>query len=190
MLWQYSNGQIIGNDLLPPKESHLKEPLRPMKLFAISMDEAEKDKAVIKCYCTVAPFDHETCDLSLSDESLTMKCSSRPIQLSDMGAFELNNYFQEKWLPWIANQVDSTNAEAYLRTINHFLKKYLAIIDCALINTDGYSYSKLDFPRAITDFPVPIQPGLFKGTYSECGIQLVALNYVNQRTVRATKITV
>ena len=51
-------------------------------------------------------------------------------------------------------------------------------------------YVKLDFPHASCDFPVPIQPGLFKGMYSSKGIQLILLSYTDQHSVRGSKITV
>lgn len=166
------------------------QPLRPMKLFTISMDESNQSKAVIQCYCTIAPLDHNTCQLALSDDGrLTMKCSS--ITQPDLEELEwVTSYQEENWSPWIANLVDMTNDAAHQRTGRHFRLKYRTLVECSIINSHGNSYSKLALPRAITNFPVPIQPGLFKGMYAEKGIQLILLNYVNQRVVRATKITV
>jgi len=50
-------------------------------------------------------------------------------------------------------------------------------------------YSRLELPNAC-NFKVPIQPGLFKGTYGSHGIELIILTYEDDRKAKATKITV
>ena len=51
-------------------------------------------------------------------------------------------------------------------------------------------YSKLDLPTPC-NFQVPIQPGLFKGTYESHGLELIILDYEDDRKkVNATKVTV
>lgn len=50
-------------------------------------------------------------------------------------------------------------------------------------------YSRLEVPK-VCNFKVPIQPGLFKGTYASHGIELIMLTYEDDRKAKATKITV
>lgn len=50
-------------------------------------------------------------------------------------------------------------------------------------------YSRLELPK-VCNFKVPIQPGLFKGTYACHGIELIMLTYEDDRKAKAIKITV
>lgn len=118
-----------------------------------------------------------------------MECGSAELQ--DSGEPDLLSYFRENCLQWILKQLDSTNVDfgvfggMHLQLVN----KFETLLQCAG-NMIGQSYSKLALPRIISSFLVPIQPGLFKGTYGEYGIQLIVLEYISERFVRATKITV
>lgn len=164
------------------------EPLRPMKLFTISMDEAQNGKAIINCYCSIAPLKHDDCDLTLSDakRTLTMQCSS---QEEPQGP-AFSTYFRQKVLEWILEHADETKTAAFLRAVPHFIEKFNVLAQCAA-NKLALSYVKIDFPRVRFNFAVPIQPGLFKGTYSNRGIQLVRLIYgADEHDVRGIKITV
>ena len=161
------------------------EPLRPMKLFTISMDEAQNGKVIIKCFCSIAPLKHDDCELTLSDTkmSLKMKCSSTQPEI------DIPTYLNQKVHQWWPEQADATNIETFRKSFLHFVKKFSVLASCA-VNKVDMPYVKLDFPIASCDFPVPIQPGLFKGTYSSSGTQLVLLRYTDQHSVRGLKITV
>ena len=200
---QYSDGEIIGYDLLPPKEPHLMDPLRPKKLFSISTNEAKKGKAVIKCYCSISPIKHDACKLSTNRLGqnqttflgsiprgtvfFTMKCRSSIQDVSQRRQL-MKDEFRNRWLQWRADQVDITDQEALQRTNFHLRKKFSVAVDCA-VNLVATVYSRLEFPRSCA-FLVPIQPGFFKGSFSDCGIQIVKLAYSDEHTAGARKITV
>ncbi len=164
------------------------EPLRPLKLFSISMDEAHNSKAIINCYCSIAHLKHDDCELTLSDarRSLIMQCSIHEEELKESAS---STYFRQKIRQWIPEQADETNIGAFIRAFPHFRQKFMVLLQCAVNNVEK-SFVKLEFQSARRDFPVPIQPGLFKGTYSDSGIQLVKLVYANQHAVHGIKITV
>ena len=86
---------------------------------------------------------------------------------------------------WISDQVDMADAEAVSRTQSQLIYKYLVLRQMDLKT----HYSRLTLPGRC-DFQVPIQPGLFKGTYSAHGLELVLLSYEDKNKVTAVKITV
>jgi len=89
---------------------------------------------------------------------------------------------------WMADQVDQTDMEARARSFSHFLLKK-EDVDAYSFEMTRSTYIRLRLPSKC-DFPVPIQPGLFKGCYHGCGIQLIVLSYENQHTATGLKITV
>ena len=112
---------------------------------------------------------------------LTRRCAdgvdgSDHQQIADL-AVELEN--------WLADQVDITKPEAVFRTRGALIYKYMVFRQIDLKT----HYSRLAFPSAC-NFPIPIKPGLFKGTYSAHGIELIMLSYDDHNKVTGLKITV
>jgi len=60
-----------------------------------------------------------------------------------------------------------------------------------LLTGSGYEshFNRLQYPAA-PNFPVPIQPGIFKGTDGLSGIQFLMLSYGDEHTAVGRKITV
>lgn len=78
-----------------------------------------------------------------------------------------------------------TDVGAVFRTRSQFIYKYLVLRQMDLKT----HYSRLTLPDRC-DFNVPIQPGLFKGTYSAHGLEMVLLTYEDNNKVSAVKVTV
>lgn len=86
---------------------------------------------------------------------------------------------------WLNEQTDFTIEDA-ASIKRQLIYKYLVLRQIDLKT----HYSRLILP-ATTRFNVPIQPGLFKGTYSVHGLELVSLLYEEDKNkVKTIKITV
>ncbi len=121
---------------------------------------------------------------------LTISCKSKMQNVHDRRQNMLDQY-HDRWLEWLDEQVDTGDQETMHRITSgngHFWNKFSVIVDRAVYLVDNV-YRPLEFPISCK-FVVPIQPGFFKGSYSDCGIQLVKLAYSAEGTAICLKTTV
>ena len=117
----------------------------------------------------------------LSNILLTRKCVEG---ISRDDHLEIPDFTREL-LRWINEQTDFTEIEDF-SIKRQLIYKYMVLLQIDLKT----HYSRLTLPTT-TSFNVPIQPGLFKGTYSVHGLELISLFYEEDRNkVKAIKITV
>jgi len=116
----------------------------------------------------------------LSNILLTRKCVEG---ISRDDHLEIPDFTREL-LRWINEQTDFTEIEDF-SIKRQLIYKYMVLLQIDLKT----HYSRLTLPTT-TSFNVPIQPGLFKGTYSVHGLELISLFYEEDRNkVKAIKIT-
>lgn len=195
---EYENGKIVGKDLQLPKAPHVMSLLRPRIIFTIELSE-DKNTAVTQC-CINSNKRHG-CQLTYGEQEflvnqpfvllepsqrmnrmtvLTRKCvegtnSDDHLEIPDF-TLELQR--------WLNEQTDFTVEDA-ASIKRQLIYKYLVLRQIDLKT----HYSRLILP-ATTRFNVPIQPGLFKGTYSVHGLELVSLLYEEDKNkVKTIKIT-
>uniref|UniRef100_K1PSS1 F-box only protein 31-B n=1 Tax=Magallana gigas TaxID=29159 RepID=K1PSS1_MAGGI len=188
-----------GLEVLAPASSRVDRPLRKKDMFIISMTSSENVQVV-----SVHSFPEKKEEGEDGDEEEELeegKGEQRPCLLRveqdeiegrvlEYKVTDANFILQKEGLinhpvfrRWIAEELeDDPYAEMYLNCV---LRKGVTY----LLSRQEYRWFPLELPSKYR-VNVPIQPGLFKGTYSAHGIEILSLDYNDDLTeVTVTKIT-
>jgi len=154
--------------------------MRPREIFTI---ELSKDRSSAVTQCCFNPDKGHTCQLTYSEklQKLMRKC----VEGTNSDDHHKIPDFTQELERWLNEQNDFTfEDDAAIK--RQLIYKYLVLRQIDLKT----HYSRLVLPTA-SSFNVPIQPGLFKGTYSSHGLELITLVYEeDQNKVTAVKVTV
>lgn len=186
---KYDKGCIKGLEVLAPASSRVDRPLRKKDMFTISMTSSETVQIVSVHNFPEEEDSEEGKDVQrpclLHVEQDETKGRVLEYKVTDKNYIlhveDLNN--QSVLRRWLYEELESDqNAGLYL---NCFLRRCVAY----MTSRHEYRWSPLELPSK-DRVNVPIQPGLFKGTYSAHGIEILSLDYNDDLTeVTVTKIT-
>ncbi|XP_046630588.1 F-box only protein 31-like [Daphnia pulicaria] len=179
---KYLDEKLCAFDLQLPKDPHISNPLRPKIVFSIELDELDN----LSITCCINPLKKHQCALHYGKKALTPS-SPQSFYLTRQCANGIENADHQDILDDLENWLDEQSDylgehSAYTRT--QMIYKYMVLRQTALKT----HYSKLVLPQQC-DFRVPIKPGLFKGTYSSHGLELIMLTYEEVNKVNAVKIS-
>uniref|UniRef100_A0A0P6E0V0 F-box only protein n=1 Tax=Daphnia magna TaxID=35525 RepID=A0A0P6E0V0_9CRUS len=180
---KYADGKLCAFELQLPKNPYISNPLRPKIVFSIELDEFDK----ISIKCCINPLQKHPCTLSYGKKALTPRSPAsyyltRECEIS----VENSNHHDsvDDLEVWLSEQSDYLG-ELSSSTRTQMIYKYMVLRQTALKT----HYSRLVLPKRCC-YRVPIQPGLFKGTYSSHGLELILLNYEEDvNKVKAVKIS-
>lgn len=158
---KFENGKLIGTQLYPPQDPYFNQPLRRKPLFSIGIDSND-ERSVL---CTVCETTHKAEVEMKETNEFYFKCL-------DIDAHKCPNGRHQALTEWLLEE----NADA----INHpeFPRNQeLLLVKCLILEQYKYNckFHRINYPT--TQKNVPIQPGLFKGTYGAHGLELIMLQY-------------
>ncbi|XP_065569483.1 F-box only protein 31-like isoform X2 [Artemia franciscana] len=174
---------IIGYEIRPPKCPHLKQPIRKIPYFEIAVSEMES-KPVISCLCGREKHGLRiSCKLSqdatLCTDQFTTSC------LSHSSHKGVDEYTGEDLVDWLNQELDLQTPGGQLSQ-RMFVLKFISSKHFEY----GGTYQRLELPKVPVGARVPIKPGLFKGTYSAHGLEIIMLTYNLEGTkVEGIKVT-
>ncbi|XP_056000497.1 F-box only protein 31-like [Ostrea edulis] len=175
---KYDSGCIKGIELLAPVSPYVDRPLRRKTLFTISLSSSGglKVVSVHNASCSERP-----CSVHMKDETKRKILEYEVEPETDESVNQNVNGGQDIVL-WMEEELNLDGAmDMYY---NCYFKRGIAYLS----SRHHYRWTPLEIPKARID--VPIQAGLFKGTYSAHGIEILSLAYNDEKTeVTATKIT-
>ncbi|XP_062593048.1 F-box only protein 31-like [Saccostrea cucullata] len=166
---KYDSGCIKGVELLAPVSPHVERPLRRKTIFTISLTSSGKIK-IISVHST--PCEESPCSIRVEEDKL----KGRILE------YKGPKHKEESLDQWMEEELGSEEAmDIYRHCYKRRGKSYLS-------SKHHYRWTPLEVPAPRAN--VPIQPGLFKGTYSAHGIEILSLDYNTDKTeATATKIT-
>ncbi|XP_034317266.2 F-box only protein 31 isoform X1 [Magallana gigas] len=186
---KYDKGCIKGLEVLAPASLCVDRPLRKKDLFTISMTSSETVQIV-----SVHNFPEDEDGRGGEGEQrpciLRVEKDETKGRVLEYKVTDKNYILQKENLTdlpvfrrWISDEFeDDPNANMYFPCYRRRGVDYLS-------SRHEYRWSPLELPSK-DRVNVPIQPGLFKGTYSAHGIEILSLDYNDDLTeVTVTKIT-
>ncbi|KAK3086110.1 hypothetical protein FSP39_013713 [Pinctada imbricata] len=184
LVWiRYDKEGIVGSELLAPLSPNVKESMRRFDLFNISLTSEDE----VKVTCTAEVNGHPcsvkvkpkkgTCKYTCLDTSNHLYGDKKIDLKNDSSLIEVLNI-------WLDNERGSDGDN----DMYHFT--YYGRGMDFLKNIHTYKLKPLLIQPPVQDKDVPLQPGLFKGTYSAHGIEIMNAEYSqNFNTLTLTKIT-
>ncbi|XP_061196272.1 F-box only protein 31-like [Saccostrea echinata] len=168
---KFDNGCIKGVELLAPLSPHVERPLRRKTMFTISLTSSGKLE-IVSVHNT--PYKEIPCSITVEEDELRGRILEYRCPKQEHNWETMNQ--------WLEEELNSEEAmDIYLHCYRIRGKKYLS-------SRHFYRWTPLAVPWSRPN--VPIQPGLFKGTYSAHGIEILSLDYNEDMTeATATKIT-
>nr|XP_037283821.1 F-box only protein 31-like [Rhipicephalus microplus] len=163
---------IVGQELLPPRD-RITEPLRKKVLFTISLDD---EYQVVCLGGYKGP--HNAVLHEISEDEFVFKCCQTVHHRHPCGRLqELQDWLREE-----------TSVPLERHEFSHSWNP-LCLKFSVLRQLDyEFEYKRVDLQAPLTG--VPIQPGIFKGTYGMHGLELIQLEYINNCTkLRACKLS-
>ncbi|XP_037499861.1 F-box only protein 31 isoform X1 [Rhipicephalus sanguineus] len=175
VLFDPGHAAIVGQELLPPRDPFITEPLRKKLLFTVSLDrENEDDVVCVGGY--KGP--HKAVILEISKDEFVFKCC-------DSNHHRHPNGKHQELRDWIHEETSvPLDMHQFPHSQELLLMKFLILrqLDYA------FQYKRVTLQAPLTG--VPIQPGIFKGTYGTHGLELIQLEYVDNCTkLRASKLS-
>jgi len=178
LLIKYQDFKLLGVELQLPKDPHITDPLRSKTVFVIEL--AADTEASIRC--SINPNKPHRCTLTYGDKKTPHHIIRRCQEGIDSDDHQITSDSTHELQRWLSEQSDFT--EEFGLTRSQCIYKYLVLRQIEMTT----HYSRLVLPSS--SFHVPIKPGLFKGTYSAHGLELVSLFYEGDgNKVTALKIT-
>ncbi|XP_071786201.1 F-box only protein 31-like [Asterias amurensis] len=171
------DGAIRGTQYLPPVDPKVCMPLRVKELFQIQLS----CEGYAQVECLKGPNGPHKLQIlpGNSEGEFVLKCC-KP---------EKHRYHesrQEELQEWIREEIGAQDGEQLLFNYDHHIE-LLRIKYIILNQYDGNcAFQKLHLPGPLDN--VPIQPGLFKGTYGGHGIEIISLKYEEDK-LRGYKVT-
>ncbi|XP_077503945.1 F-box only protein 31-like [Amblyomma americanum] len=166
---------IVGTELMPPLDPFITEPLRKKMLFSIPVYR-ENDEDVICVGGYKGP--HEAVILEISKDEFMFKCCDSSHHRHPNGKHqELREFLSE-------HSSVPLDMHQFPHSQEMLLMKFLILrqFDYA------FHYKRVRLQAPLTG--VPIQPGIFKGTYGTHGVELIQIEYIDNCTkLRATKLS-
>ncbi|XP_067135679.1 F-box only protein 31-like isoform X1 [Centruroides vittatus] len=158
---KFENGKLIGTQLYPPQDPYINRPLRRKPLFSIGIDSND-EKIVL---CTVCENSHKAEVEMKENNEFHFKCL-------DIDTHKSPNSRHQALIDWLVEETaDALDLPQFPRSQELLLMKYLIL--------EQYKYNckfhRINCPT--TQRNVPIQPGLFKGTYGAHGLEIIILQY-------------
>lgn len=158
---KFESGVINAVQYNMPKDPHITDPLRAKTLFTITPCPT----GAAESHCHKGYNGSHTCVLSKKEEGFSYKCLSVDKHRHPHGK-------EAEFREWL--QQETTNNVEQLQSLHGqelFLMKFVITGQ----NEVEFGLRRLSLPQPVAN--VPLQPGLFKGTYGSHGIELVLLEY-------------
>ncbi|XP_031564262.1 F-box only protein 31-like [Actinia tenebrosa] len=178
------NGKIIAENCCPPFDcSHLADPLRLKPLFEISIENK-----TVKTTCVTGLHTHHDGIVKVNStkrcqaEGFTFLCSKadwhniKPVQSQNIG-------YLQQWLVEEYNDGNIFSTSPHL--IHLILSRYAAMHN---IYSSNLRFNRLSIPSTVGHNDSIVLPGIYKGTYSSHGIELIMVCDCKDR-ILGTKIT-
>lgn len=168
---------IVGQELLPPRDPHIMEPLRKKLLFTIAL-EREGDDDVVCVGGYQGP--HAAAILEIGEDEFVFKCRDSKYHRHPNGK-------HQELRDWLLEEASvSLDMHQFPHSQELLLMKFLIMRQFEYGFAFQYRRVELQGRQA----GVPIQPGIFKGTYGTHGLELVQIEYFeNCKKLRATKLS-
>lgn len=167
---KFEDGMLVGIEWHPPSDPNLCGPLRRKDLFSIEI--LPDGQAQILCRKGIGS---HKCHIQLTDEnSFYSKCCGADYHKHPGGK-------HKEFMEWLQEE-SSFVLDPHLKELS--LMKFLMIREFE----NAFQHNRLEVPAHQPG--AVIQPGLFKGTYSAHGLELVMLSYEEDVTrVKVVKVT-
>ncbi|XP_070575363.1 F-box only protein 31-like [Ptychodera flava] len=169
------DGSILATQLLPPCDPNVTAPLRKKPLFSITLNDDDRTEV----RCLKGPKGPHKCIItSASEETKDVFCAKccKPDKHRHPGGRH------EEFRSWLEEELGNPNENLHDLIRELLLMKFMI--------TNQYEtvchYKKIVLPVPMQD--VPIQPGLFKGTYGSHGVEIVNVSYKDDK-IHGTKVT-
>ncbi|XP_064467028.1 F-box only protein 31-like [Ornithodoros turicata] len=170
-----SSASIVGRELLPPRDPYITDPLRKKVLFSIVL--CQRRRAQVRC---VGGYNgpHAAVLQEISRDEFAFKCCVTECHKHPNGK-------HQELRDWLHEEASvSLDMQQFPQSHELLLMKFLILRQ--------YDYS-FQYQRVQLQAPlpnVPLQPGIFKGTYGTHGLELIQLEYVDHCTkLRASKLS-
>ncbi|KAM7291709.1 F-box only protein 31-B [Ixodes scapularis] len=164
---------IVGRELLPPRDPHFTEPLRPRTLFRIGLDKP-RDVTCVGGYG--GP--HEASINESSRDKFSFKCCDSSQHRHPSGK-------HQELRDWLHEEASvSLDMHQFPHSQELLLMKFL------ILRQYDYSFQYRRVRLQESPPGVPIRPGIFVGTYGTHGLELVQLEYLDGASkLRAVKLS-
>lgn len=166
------HGKIIGVEWITPKNPDYLKPLRQQQMFSIELSEDGETRVL----CLRGYHGPHKCQINMRNGNFSSKCCVPDKHRHPKGK-------DEEFFDWVKEETGEI-LELHDGMIHELLlTKFLNVKQYE----NSYNFRRLQLPRPRTK--AIIQPGLFKGTYGNHGLELVLLKYDSDGyTVTATKL--
>nr|XP_022337684.1 F-box only protein 31-like isoform X1 [Crassostrea virginica] len=176
---KYDKGCIKGTELIAPICSCVDGPLRKKAMFTISMTSEGKVEVVSVHDTSSGP---RPCLLRVERDKAKERVLEYKVPDKDYIIKAKDARDHPLLQQWMQEELESEYMDIYF---NCFFRRSVTLLS----SRHHYQWSPLKLPCK-SRVNAPIQPGLFKGTYSAHGIEVLSLDYDEELTeVTVTKIT-
>ncbi|XP_077983369.1 F-box only protein 31-like [Glandiceps talaboti] len=169
------DGTIVAQQHLPPCDPNVTAPLRMKTTFSISLND--DGKAELRCL--KGPRGPHKCLITLlneeSKDSFCLKCC-KPDKHRHPGGRH------EELRSWLEEELGSSDENLHDHIQELLLMKFMITSQYEAVCL----YNRVKLPSPVQG--VPIQPGLFKGTYGSHGVEIVNVTYRDNK-IHGTKVT-
>ncbi|VDI12545.1 F-box protein 31 [Mytilus galloprovincialis] len=166
------NGRLLATEYKPPYVSDIHGPLRPKKVFSISINKS-KNRTEILCLHGYGEAHPGSIEFETEESDVVFKCCQMSSHAHPKGSsVELSTMIKE-----------ATNNHTIPFTIDDQKR-----LECYMKNVQKYRLTRIEVQRP--DPVYPIQPGLFLAHYSAHGIEMFLLKYdMSKKEAEVIKIT-
>ncbi|CAG2216562.1 GINS4 [Mytilus edulis] len=166
------NGRLLATEYKPPYVSDIHGPLRPKKVFSISINKS-KNRTEILCLHGYGEAHPGSIEFETEESDIVFKCCQMSSHAHPKGSsVELSTLIKEE-----------TNNHTIPFTIDDQKR-----LECYMKNVQKYRLTRIEVQKP--DPVYPIQPGLFQAHYSAHGIEMFLLKYdMSKKEAEVIKIT-
>ncbi|CAG2245517.1 FBXO31 [Mytilus edulis] len=166
------NGRLLATEYKPPYVSDIHGPLRPKKVFSISINKS-KNRTEILCLHGYGEAHPGSIEFETEESDIVFKCCQMSSHAHPKGSsVELSTLIKEE-----------TNNHTIPFTIDDQKR-----LECYMKNVQKYRLTHIEVQKP--DPVYPIQPGLFQAHYSAHGIEMFLLKYdMSKKEAEVIKIT-